>query len=176
MMLCHNCCMLVFNTPYRLVLFASTTLLLVGCCFWILFINIPILEQLEDRGKTVQAEVTWVGEPYWVWQRGNYSRGGWRVDIHYRYLTQAGQWIDDEKTFVKENAKNVKVGRSFSVVYLPEEPSVHDSNFGNGYAGVRMIYALIPLIGVCAFMTLFYWQRRPPNWKGPKLWPLISSA
>ncbi|MEM9349124.1 MAG: DUF3592 domain-containing protein [Pseudomonadota bacterium] len=168
--------MRVFNIPYRLLLFASTTVLLIWCCFWIVLIHLPILDQLETRGNETQAEVTWVGEPYWVWQRGNYSRGGWRVDMHYRYSTEDGQSIEDKKTFVKQNAKYLEVGRRFDVVYLPEQPSVHHSDYGNGYAGLGMVYALIPLIGVCAFMTLFYWNRRPLNWKGPKLWPPISSA
>ncbi|MEM9306124.1 MAG: DUF3592 domain-containing protein [Pseudomonadota bacterium] len=168
--------MLLFNVPYRLLLFACLTLVLIGCCFWIWLVNMPILEKLNADGKTVQAEVTWVGEPYWVWQRGNYSRGGWRIDMQYGYRTHTGQWIDDKKTFVKQNAKYLTVGRTFDVVYLPENPTIHNSNYGNGYAGAGMIYALIPMITVCAIMVLYYWRRRPPDWDGPKLWPPLGTA
>ncbi|MEM0949831.1 MAG: hypothetical protein AAGK37_20705 [Pseudomonadota bacterium] len=168
--------MLVFNIPYRLLLFACTTVLLIGCCLWIRFINMPILDELEARGEPAKAEVIWVGKPYWVWQRGNYSRGGWRIDMSYGYRTQADQWVVDEKTFVKQNATSLTVGRSFDVVYLPDEPEVQNSGYGNGYAGVGMIYALIPMVFVCAFMTLFYWRRRPQDWHGPRLWPPIRAA
>lgn len=168
--------MLVFNIPYRLLLFACLTLLLIGCCFWIRFINMPILDELDARGQTVQAEVIWVGEEYWVWQRGNYSRGGWRIDMRYRYRTLEGVLVEDEKTFVKQSATYLNVGRTFEVVYLPEDPAVHNSGYGNGYAGLGMIYALIPMIAVSAFMTIFYWRRRPPDWNGPKLWPPLTSA
>ncbi|MEM9433040.1 MAG: DUF3592 domain-containing protein [Pseudomonadota bacterium] len=167
--------MFLFNTPYRLFLFACLTLLLIGCCFWIRLINMPILDALEARGENTRAEVTWVGEPYWVWQRGNYSRGGWRVDMVYKYRTRAGAVIEDRKTLVKQNAKNLKPGYRFEVVYLPDDPTTHDSQLGNGYAGPGMIYALIPMIFVCIGMTVFYWHRRPPGWAGPKLWPLLAS-
>ncbi|MEL6171051.1 MAG: DUF3592 domain-containing protein [Pseudomonadota bacterium] len=168
--------MLVFNVPYRLLLFAILSVLLISLCFWIRFVNMPILEELDSRGETAKAEVIWVGEPYWVWQRGNYSRGGWRIDMRYAYRTLNGRLLKDTKTFVKQNAKNLRVGRTFDVVYLPSDPIIHNSKYGNGYAGLGMIYALIPMIAVCAFMTFFYWRKRPPNWQGPKLWPLIKSC
>lgn len=167
--------MLIFNTPYRLFLFGCLTPLLIGGCFWIWLVSMPILGELEAKGETAQAEVTWVGEPYWVWGRSNYSRGGWRIDMRYHYETRDGLRVEDEKTFVKQNATNLRVGRTFDVVYLPDDPSVHDSNYGNGYAGLGMIYALLPMIAVCAFMTVFLWRRCPPDWTGPKLWPLIST-
>ncbi|MEM0948069.1 MAG: DUF3592 domain-containing protein [Pseudomonadota bacterium] len=168
--------MLVFNTPYRLLLFTSVTLLLIGSCFWIRFVNMPILEELNARGLTAQAQVVWVGEPYRVLRRGNYSRTGWRIDMKYQYRTQSGVLIEDEKTFVKQNAKRLTVGRTFDVVYLPDAPAIHNSAYGNGYAGAGMIYALLPLIAVCAFMTMFYWRRRPAEWTGPKLWPPIAAG
>ena len=167
--------MYIFNTPYRLLLFAALTPLLIGCCLWIRFINMPILEQLDARGETVQAEIIWVGDPYWVWQRGNYSRGGWRIDARYGYRTLAGEWIENQKTYVKQSATYLTVGRRFDVVYLPDDPAVHDSGYGNGYAGLGMIYALIPMILVSAFMTWFCWRRLPPDWAGPKLWPPLRS-
>lgn len=166
--------MLVFNTPYRLLLFATLTVLLVGCCFWIRFINMPILDELDAVGETTRAEVIWVGQPYWVWQRGNYSRGGWRIDMRYRYLTLGGRWIEDEKTFSEQSATYLEVGRTFEVVYLPNEPDVHNSSYGNGYADVGMIYALLPMIALSAYMTFYYWRRRPANWQGPRLWPPLA--
>lgn len=168
--------MLIFNIPYRLLLFACLTPVLIGLCLWIWLINMPILEKLDARGETAQAEVIWVGEPYWVWQRRNYSRVGWRIDMRYHYRTLDGQWIEDETTFVAQNAKTLKVGRKFEVVYLPEEPATHNSKYGNGYAGLGMIYALIPMIAVCAFMAFFLWYRQPSTWQGPKLWPPFRNA
>ncbi|MEM1389256.1 MAG: DUF3592 domain-containing protein [Pseudomonadota bacterium] len=168
--------MLVFNVPYRLLLFAGLTAALIVCCFCIWLINMPILEALDARGEKTQARVEWVSEPYWVWHKRNYSRGSYRIDMVYSYQTRDGQRIEDEKTLVKQNARNLTPGFTFDVVYLPDDPAIHDSDYGNGYAGLGMIYALIPMIGVCAFMTVFFWRRRPPNWQGPKLWPPFQLA
>lgn len=167
--------MWIFNIPYRLLLFAGLTVALIVVCFMIKFINMPILDALDERGHATQAEVIWVGEPYWVWQRGNYSRGGYRIDMRYAYVTRDGQRIEDEHTMVKQNARSLVVGRRFDLVYLPEDPVIHDSDYGNGYAGIGMIYALIPMIAVCAFMAVFFWWRLPPGWQGPKLWPPLRA-
>ncbi|MEM6634725.1 MAG: DUF3592 domain-containing protein [Pseudomonadota bacterium] len=163
--------MRVFNVPYNLLLFAVTTVTILGACLWIVFVNVPILDELDARGERTQAEVIWVGEPYIVFQRGNYSRIGWRVDMRYAYRTRSGIRVEDKKTFVKQSAKYLAVGRKFDLVYLPDRPSVHNSAYGNGYAGTGTIYALLPMAAVCAFMTLHYWRRRPSDWEGPRLWP-----
>ncbi|MEM9437567.1 MAG: DUF3592 domain-containing protein [Pseudomonadota bacterium] len=167
--------MRVFNIPYDFLIFCFTTLVILGACLWIFFINLPILEALDDRGIEVRAEITALSDPYIVAQRGNYSRYGWRVDMSYRYQTQTGEWIADENTLVKQRARKLEVGQDFKVIYLPDRPEIHDSGLGNGYGGVGMIYALLMLAAVCAGMTVFHWVRLPRDWEGPQLWPPISN-
>lgn len=166
--------MRVFNIPYRLFIFSLTTASILGACIWIALYNLPILKALEERGEAAVAEVTWAGEPYWVFQRGNYSRIAWRQDMRYAYVTRAGDRIEDAKTMTKHAARNLRVGRTFDLVYLPDRPHIHNSSYGNGYADVGMIYALLALGAVCAFMIFYCWRQRPADWEGPKLWPPLS--
>lgn len=167
--------MKVFNVPYRLFMFALLTVSTCFACLFILVVNMPILNALEARGIHTQAEVLSITRPYVIFQRGNYSRIGWRQDMRYGYLTQAGDWIEDEKTLVKQNARTVHVGRQFDLVYLPDRPHVHDSDLGNGYGGMGMLYALSIMSLFCAGLSVILARRLPEGWGGPKLWPPLSN-
>ena len=167
--------MKVFNIPYRLFMFALLAVSTCVACLFILIVNMPILNDLEARGIHTQAEVLSISAPYMIFQRGNYSRVGWRQDMRYGYHTQDGQWIEDEKTLVKQNAKTVRAGRKFDLVYLPDRPHVHDSDLGNGYGGMGMVYALSIMSLFCLGMAVVLARRLPKGWDGPKLWPPLSN-
>lgn len=166
--------MRVFNIPYGLFIFGLTSFVLFGACIWIAFYNVPILNALEEHGEPAQGEVIWVGEPYWVFQRGNHSRIAWRQDMRYVYVTRAGQVIEDEKTFSKHGRSGLRVGITFDLTYLPNTPHIHHSDYGNGYGGWGMLYMLLGLGAVCSFMSFYYWRRCPDDWDGPRFWPPLS--
>lgn len=163
-----------FNIPYRLFALAIVTVLILGGCFWIAIVNLPILKALDHRGINVEAEIIWVGEPYRNWLRRQNNTGGLRQDIVYAFRTERGELIEGSVNKKKRYATGLTLGRKFSVTYLPDRPHIYHSDLFKGYAGVGMIQALLILATATGLIVAYLWLRMPSSWSGPNIRPIIS--
>ncbi|MEM9123737.1 MAG: DUF3592 domain-containing protein [Pseudomonadota bacterium] len=163
-----------FNVPYRLFMLGLITLLLPLMCAWIALVNLPLLEALEQRGKTTTAQIVWAGEPYWDWSGRASNSGGMRQVIRYGFHTEQGEWIERSVNRKVRYSRELTVGRTFDVTYLPDRPNVFHSTLFKGYAGVGMIKALLLLAGGTGLVTLYLALRMPQGWRGPRLRPVVS--
>ena len=84
-----------FNVPYRFFALAVVTSVILVSCLWIAIVDLPLLQALDDRGISVEAEIVWVDEPYRNWLGRQNNTSGLRQDIVYAFRTEQGELIEE---------------------------------------------------------------------------------
>ena len=163
-----------FNVPYRFFALAVVTSVILVACLWIAIVDLPLLQALDDRGISVEAEIVWVDEPYRNWLGRQNNTSGLRQDIVYAFRTEQGELIEESSNKKKRYAKGLTLGRTFYVTYLPDRPRVYHSDLFKGYAGVGMIKALFILATGTGLIAAYLWVRMPRSWSGPSLRTTVS--
>lgn len=161
----------VFNMPYGLFLTIIAMVITAVSLGHTLIVRIPFEKALDEHGLTATAHITGFSEPFKTRWR---ARGERSQKIYFRFQDRRGASFRGTVIKNRRQVRKMKVGETFTVRYLPEDPRQHRASvmtINKGHEAVTLsLVGLIFLLGLSGF---FIW-RAPPNWSGPRLWPILS--
>ncbi|MEO1747423.1 MAG: DUF3592 domain-containing protein [Pseudomonadota bacterium] len=161
----------LFNMPYRLVLFGTVFLILLAGTLWVAIVRLPVQADLETRGIETTAIITNVRYE----RRYRPTRGGRTEIISYEFTTISGQKISDELRRSYNYNGEKQPGTVFSLIYLPERPDHHLSDYRPVFASAGIVYTTFT--AALIFLILFTYElwRLPTDWSGPRLRPMFKT-